>query len=297
MPDPAAMAPVPDAPDRPAPLPVRVLRFLRFSHTVFALPFALGAMFVAGDGWPGVRVFLLILAAMVFARSAAMAFNRVADWEIDKRNPRTADRHRLLSRPAGVGIVVVSAVLFVITAGLINPLCLALSPVALFLVLVYSLAKRFTDWSHFLLGLALGVSPVGAWIAVTGRIDPVPGILALAVLLWVAGFDLIYALQDRAFDIEAGLHSLAARLDPRASRRLAMALHALAVAALAWFGIAAALGPWYFAGLAVIGLVLTLEHARLDPDNEASLQRAFFRDNAIVGLVFLSACLADTLAA
>lgn len=273
----------------------RVLVFLRFSHTVFALPFALGAMFVAAGGWPGWRVFALVLVAMVSARSAAMAFNRVADWELDKRNPRTAYRHRLLSRRAGILIVLASSLVFIAAAWLLNPLCFALSPLALFCALFYSLTKRFTSLAHFFLGLALAVSPVGGWLAVSGQFAPPPLVLALAVLLWVAGFDIIYALQDREFDRRSGLHSLAARLAPERALLLARLLHLLALGGLIGFGVAAGLGLPYHAGMVAIAIVLGLEHATVDADSAAAIQKAFFRDNALVGLLFLVACLLASL--
>ena len=196
----------------PRSLPVRLLRFVRFSHTIFALPFALGAMLVAADGLPGWRICGLIVLAMVCARTAAMAFNRVADWQIDQRNPRTAARHTLVSRGAAIGLVIVSAAAFVAVTRGINPLCFRLSPVALAIVFFYSLTKRFTSFSHFFLGLALSVSPVGAWLAVRGEWALAPLVLALAVLLWVAGFDIIYATQDHEFDRAEGLRSLVVQL-------------------------------------------------------------------------------------
>ena len=176
---------VPPAPGQPlhmGPL-ARVLTFIRFSHTVFALPFALGATFVAARGWPPARLLGLVVAEMVFARTAAMTFNRLADWEIDKRNPRTAGRHKLVSRGTAIGLLVVSAGAFVATAAFINWLCLVLSPVALGIVFFYSLTKRFTALSHFFLGLALGIAPIGAWLAVRGRFELPPFVLCAAVLL------------------------------------------------------------------------------------------------------------------
>ena len=182
----------------------RTLQFIRFSHTVFALPFALGSMLVAAHGLPSWRIVALILLAMVFARTAAMAFNRLADWQIDKRNPRTAARHKLVSWPAAAVLCTGCAAGFVATTALINRPCLYLSPIALFLVFFYSLTKRFTALCHFFLGIALAVSPIGAWLAVTGRLDLPPFILAAGVVFWVAGFDLIYATQDAEFDKQEG---------------------------------------------------------------------------------------------
>ncbi len=270
---------------------VRILKFIRFSHTVFALPFALGAMFVAADCWPGGWVFMLVLVAMVCARSAAMAFNRVADWEIDKKNPRTAARHKLVSRPVAIALIVVASAGFTLAAYLLNPLCFALSPVALFFILFYSLTKRFTSLAHFFLGLALAISPVGGWLAVTGAFSLPPLVLAVAVLLWVAGFDLIYALLDREFDRQAGLHSMAARMPAGKVLMLSRLLHLGAFLGLLAFGYTAGLDLPYFLAMAAIAVTLCLEHFNLDPANQASLQKAFFRDNAIVGLIFFCGCL------
>jgi len=271
----------------------RVLQFIRFSHTIFALPFALGSMLVAADGLPDLRTLGLIVLAMIFARTAAMAFNRYADWEIDQRNPRTEGRHRLVSRAGAVALVAGSAVAFVATTWFINPLCFALSPVALLIVFFYSLTKRFTALSHFFLGLALSVSPVGAWLAVRGRFEFAPLVLALAVLLWVAGFDIIYATQDHDFDRRAGLRSLVVRLGVARSLGWAQALHWLMLAVLAAFGWAAGLGSAYYAGLALVAGAIVYEHrsaARLDV---AGINRAFFASNAFVGLVFVVAVFVD----
>lgn len=277
-----------------AGLLVRLLVFIRFSHTVFALPFALGSMLAAADGLPSARVFGLIVLAMVAARTAAMTFNRVADWEIDKLNPRTSQRHMLVSRPLAIALTVSASAIFILVAWLLNPLCLVLSPVALFFVLFYSLTKRFTEGAHFFLGLALGISPVGAWIAVTGAFALPPCVLSLAVMLWVAGFDLIYALQDREFDRRVGLRSLAARLPPPATLRLARVLHAAAAAGFVAFGLASGFGIPYFACMAAIAGILLHEHRTVRLDDPEALQRAFFHDNALVGACFLAACILET---
>lgn len=271
----------------------RLLTFIRFSHTVFALPFALGAMLAAADGLPEFRVFGLILLAMVSARTAAMTFNRLADWEIDKQNPRTAGRHKLISKSVAMLVFVVSAAIFIVSAWQINPLCFFLSPVALLVICFYSLTKRFTVTCHFFLGLALGISPIGAWIAVTGELAWEPGVLGLAVLFWVTGFDLIYALQDSEFDKKAGLHSLAARLTPIEVLRVARVLHVLACVGLLLYGLAIGAGLGYYAFMALILAVLVHEHASVRIDDPIALQSAFFYNNALVGICFLAACLAD----
>src|SRR5881275_3458425 len=174
----------------------RFLRLIRFSHTVFALPFALSALVASANGRPSLKIVLLVLGCMITARTAAMLFNRFVDWEIDQRNPRTQSRHLLANKPIAIFSIIVSSVLFIFCAAKINSLTFALSPVALALIFFYSLTKRFTDTTHFFLGLALGIAPIAAWIAQTGRIGLPPVILAFGVICWVAGFDLIYSIQD-----------------------------------------------------------------------------------------------------
>ena len=226
-----------------------------------------------------------------------MVFNRLADWEIDQRNPRTAGRHRLVAFPVAVGLLVFSAGAFVATAFFINRLCFALSPVALLIVFFYSLTKRFTDYTQVFLGLALSVSPVGAWLAVRGRFDWPPLILAGAVLLWVAGFDLIYATMDHDFDRSAGLRSLVVRFGIPASLRLARGLHAAALLGLAAFGWVAGLGPVYAAGLLLMLGAFVYEHRSVagpGPLDVGIINKAFFNANAFVGLVFVLTIWADT---
>ena len=271
------------------------LRFIRFSHTIFALPFALGAMLVAARGWPEWKIAALTVLAMIFARTAAMVFNRLADWESDKRNPRTAARHTLLSKPAAIVLLALSCAAFVGTTAFINPLCLRLSPVALAIVFLYSLTKRFTHFSHFFLGLALSVSPVGAWLAVRGHFDFPPLVLALAVLLWVAGFDIIYATQDHEFDRAEGLHSLVVKMGVARSMSLAQSLHWLMLAVLGVFGWLADLRGIFFASLALIAGAIVFEHRSARRLDVKGINRAFFQSNAFVGLVFLSAVACDLL--
>jgi 4-hydroxybenzoate polyprenyltransferase len=267
---------------------IRFLRLIRFSHTIFALPFALGALLVATNGRPPVRLLALVLTCMVCARTAAMLFNRVVDWSLDQRNPRTASRHKLISRAAAIFFLVLSSGAFLIAAASINRLTLILSPVALALVFVYSLTKRFTAASHFFLGLALSIAPVGAWIAATGQLALAPLLLGAGVVAWVAGFDVIYATQDFEFDRREGLHSLVVRLGIARSLRLAQWLHLAMLLALVTFGWAASLGAIYFAGMPLVAAALWFEHrsaARLDL---AGINRAFFQSNAFVSAVFLT---------
>src|SRR4029077_999583 len=203
----------------------RFLRLIRFSHTIFALPFALGALIVAANGWPSLRVFVLVVVCMVFARTAAMLFNRLVDWSLDQRNPRTASRHLLVSKSVATTLLIFSSAGFIASAAAINRLTFLLAPVALFVIFFYSITKRFTSATHFFLGFALAVAPVGAWIAQTGRVDVAPLVLAAGVICWVAGFDLIYATQDYDFDRREGIRSLVVKLGIARSLRLAQWLH------------------------------------------------------------------------
>lgn len=271
------------------------LRFIRFSHTIFALPFALGSMFVAARGLPTWQTVGLILLAMVFARTAAMTFNRIADWEIDKRNPRTAGRHKLLPKPIAILACVVSSVLFIGTAALINPLCFALSPIALIVVLGYSYAKRFTNFAQFVLGLALAIAPVGAWLAVTGHFAAPPLILAAAVLMWTAGFDIIYATQDYEVDKREGLRSVVVWLGIPHALLLAVALHTASLLALGLFGMSAQLGVAYFVALALMTAAIIYEHLLARKGDVAAINVAFFQANAAVGLFFVVGTLIDQL--
>src|SRR6266516_6314308 len=252
----------------------RFLRLIRFSHTIFALPFALGALVVAANGWPSLRILLLFLVCMVCARTAAMLFNRLIDWSLDQRNPRTASRHLLISKPAAVVLLALSSAGFVASAAAINRLTFLLAPVALFMIFFYSLTKRFTGATHFFLGLALAVAPVGAWIAQTGRIDFAPVILAAGVVCWVAGFDIIYATQDYDFDRREGIRSLVVKLGIARSLRLAQLLHLLTFAALIGFGLVAKLGAFYYCAMPFVAAALVYEH-KIEKLDLAGINRAF----------------------
>ena len=271
----------------------RFLAFIRFSHTVFALPFALGAMVVAADGFPGWHLFLLILLCMVFARTAAMTFNRIVDWEIDRRNPRTASRHTLLTKGAATATCIASALLFLASASAINRVCLLLAPVALALIFFYSLTKRFTHAAQFFLGLALSASPVGAWLAVTGSMAWPPLILAAGVLCWVAGFDIIYATQDLEADRREGLRSMVVWLGVPRALRLAGWLHLLLLLALVGFGLSAQLGSVYLISLLPVPLLLLYEHRIARTLDLGRINRAFFETNALIGILFVAIVVAD----
>ena len=271
----------------------RFLQLIRFSHTIFALPFALGALFVAAGGWPSARTLLLVLVCMVLARTAAMLFNRLADWSIDKRNPRTATRHLLVPKATAWALLVITAAGFIATAAAINRLSGLLSPVALVIIFFYSLTKRFTSATHFFLGLALAVAPAGAWIAQTGRLELPPLVLGFGVICWVAGFDLIYATQDVEFDRREGLRSMVVKLGVRRSLRAAQWLHLAVFVALLAFGFVAALGPIYYLAMPLIAAALVYEHRSTGELDVAAINRAFFESNAFVSAVFLVAVCAD----
>ena len=279
----------------PAGAFARFLRLIRFSHTIFALPFSLGALLVAAHGPPSLRILLLVLVCMVCARTAAMLFNRLVDWSLDQRNPRTASRHLLISKPAiGIGLVISSAAFVFVTAA-INQLTFLLSPVALAIIFFYSVTKRFTAATHFFLGLALAIAPVGAWIAQTGHISLAPLVLAAGVVCWVAGFDLIYATQDFDFDRCEGIRSLVVNLGIVQSLRLAKWLHLTMFAMLIAFGFVANLGPIYFCGMPLAAAALVYEHWSARQLDLAAINRAFFQSNAFVSAVFLAAVCADRL--
>ncbi|MFZ4115945.1 MAG: 4-hydroxybenzoate octaprenyltransferase [Chthoniobacterales bacterium] len=265
------------------------LTFIRFSHTLFALPFALGSMLVAAHGWPGWKLFGLIVGCMVFARTAAMSFNRIVDWEIDQRNPRTSGRHQLLKKSQAIFFCSLSVAFFVVTASAINNLCFVLAPVAIAVIFFYSLTKRFTHFAQFFLGLALAVSPVGAWIAVTGKIAFTPLILAAGVLCWVAGFDIIYATQDEEIDRKEDLHSMVVWLGVPRALRLAGWLHFLLFVVLIAFGVMNRQHLGYYLFLAPVPLLLFYEHKMAATLQLDLINRAFFQTNVVVGFLFLLA--------
>jgi len=270
----------------------RYMSLIKFEHTIFALPFALISLLVASDGRPGLRVLVWVLVAMVGARSAAMAFNRLVDRQIDAANPRTADRHIPAGAVSvfGAGIfVLLSAALLMLAAWKLNPLCFRLSPVALLVVLGYSYMKRVSPLAHLVLGLGLAIAPVGAWLAVTGSFAAFPLWLAAGVMFWVAGFDTIYGCQDVEFDRTAGLHSLASRMGVDRALILSRIFHVLAVAFMAGavrrapeLGIVSLLGV-----LVMIGL-LAWEQAIVRGGDMRHIDKAFFEINSWIGMVLLA---------
>jgi 4-hydroxybenzoate polyprenyltransferase len=267
--------------------------FVKLSHTVFAMPFALGSMALAARetrGWPGWRLFLLIVAAVTLARTCAMSFNRIVDRKFDAQNPRTGLRHLPageISLGSAWTLCVLSAVGFVIVAWQINLACFVLSPVALIVVCFYSLTKRFTDFTHIYLGAALALAPIGAWLAVRGTIHLAPIVLALAVVCWLIGFDIIYALQDYDFDRTHGLHSLVVRWGPKNALQFSFLVHLLMWGLLAIFGLFSRFWIPYFVGLLLILVSLLLEHWIARRRSLKWINVAFFRLNALVSIVFL----------
>ncbi len=288
-------------PGAAAPRPhaiVATLSMIKFAHTVFALPFALLSAVLAAGGIPPLPKLFWILVAMVGARSAAMSFNRIADRDVDAQNPRTASREL----PSGVLSVrftaffcAASAALFVFAAAQLNRLCLVLSPVALAIVLGYSLTKRFTSLSHVVLGVSLAIAPVGAWIAVTGTLSPLPVALALAVVFWVAGFDVIYSLQDEAFDREQGLKSLPAHLGNRRALLYSALFHAAALVFLLAAFLLSGGGLLFGLGVVLAGVFLVRQHAIVKPGDLSRVDAAFFTANGWLSIVFFACGAADVL--
>jgi 4-hydroxybenzoate polyprenyltransferase len=269
-------------------------RMVKFSHSVFALPFALSGVALAMAGLPfdramGWKLFWVVL-AMIGARNAAMGFNRLADHRIDAANPRTARRELprgALPRSAVWIVTLLLSALFVFASFKLNRLCGRLSPVALLTIFGYSYSKRFTWSSHLWLGLALAMAPVGGWLAVTGEFAQVAWLLGLAVLLWVAGFDVIYACQDIEFDQASGLFSIPARFGVRRALWLARGLHLGAVAAMVAVGWVAGLTNMYFGGLVLIAAILVWEHRLVRADDLSKLGVAFFNMNAVISVIYL----------
>jgi 4-hydroxybenzoate polyprenyltransferase len=267
-----------------------ILEMIKFEHTLFALPFALMSMMLAADGLPAGRTIGWILVAMVGARSCAMAFNRLVDQEFDRLNPRTAGRALpagLLKRSQVWVFTVVTGGLLVLAAWQLNPLALALSPVALAVICGYSFTKRFTDWSHLVLGLALAIAPVGAWIAVRGEFGWPSLVLAAAVTLWVAGFDVIYACQDVDFDRRIGLHSLPQRFGIGPALWISRALHLCMVSLLVALYCVADLHLAYLIGVAVVAALLAYEQSLVKPHDLSRVNAAFFTLNGFVSVGLL----------
>jgi 4-hydroxybenzoate polyprenyltransferase len=272
------------------------LELIRFPHTIFALPFALTGAVLAARGIPAGEKIVWIVVAMVGARTGAMAVNRLVDMDLDALNPRTAHRAlpRRLLRPITVfALAILSFAVLVFAAGQLNRLCLLLSPVAIGLTIFYSYTKRFTTFSHLILGLCLAGAPIGAWIAILGRVDLPPLVLGLAVLFWVAGFDILYSVADIEFDRAYGLYSIPARLGETAGMRVSLAFHAAMPVLLAIVGHLLHLGVLYYVGLLLVVFLLGYEHATMHRHGLRRLETAFFNVNGLISLIFFAFTLLD----
>ena len=273
-----------------------ILDMIKFEHTIFMLPFAVMSAFIASDGFPALDKLGWILVAMVGARSCAMAFNRLADAKIDKANSRTSIRAipaGLITKGAVGGFTLVSAALLVFAAYNLNPLAFALSPIALVVIMGYSYTKRFTSLSHLWLGTSLSIAPIGAWIAIKGQFDWTPILLGLAVLLWTAGFDIIYACQDFDFDRNHRLHSIPAKFGIRPALWISSVLHVVMVAVLIGVALLADLGVIYLVGVGVVIIILVYEHAIVKPNDLSRVNLAFFTLNGVVSLVLMALSVVD----
>jgi len=264
------------------------LEMIKFQHSIFALPFAYLGAFLSQMRMPDFITLVWITIAMVSARSFAMAVNRLIDMEIDRRNPRTAERalpKGLLSVSSVILFSFISLAVFLLAVYNLSPICRYLWPIVVIPFIVYPYTKRFTWLSHFVLGLCLGLAPVGAWIAVTNTISPEPFLIGLAVLLWVAGFDIFGAIQDIAFDRQQKLHSIPARFGIRTSLFLTKILHFISIAFLSWVGFRLNLGIFYFIGVCITAILLAYENSIIKPDDLSKLNMAFFTMNGVVSIL------------
>ncbi|MGD0367861.1 MAG: UbiA-like polyprenyltransferase [Acidobacteriaceae bacterium] len=274
------------------------LEMIKWEHSVFALPFALTGAMLAAHGWPPAAKLAWIVVCMISARSAAMAFNRWADADLDVANPRTRMRAipaGLLTRGFAAGFTVVMAAVFLLGAWRLNRLTLVLSPVVLAVLFLYSYTKRFTRWSHLFLGLALGLAPSGAWIAIRGSLDPRIVVLTVAVLFWVAGFDVLYACQDEAHDRSAGLLSIPATLGLGPAFWIARAMHLIMLGLLVWLVVLFHLGPVAGIGIAAVAALLLWEHTIVSPRDLTRMNAAFFMMNGVIAVIFFVFVAADLL--
>jgi 4-hydroxybenzoate polyprenyltransferase len=274
------------------------LQMIKFEHTVFALPFALIATLLASAGLPSVTQALWIVVAMVGARSAAMTFNRIVDVEYDRTNPRTSNRALVtgtLSMGFAIAFTLIMSALFVFASAMLNPLCLALSLPVLVVLLSYSYFKRFTSLSHLMLGFAIGLAPVGAWLAIRGEPAIPPFLLGIAVMCWISGFDVIYACQDREFDQRSRLYSIPASWGLTRALRVSSALHVITIGVLLSVAAISDLGALSYIGIAITAGILWWEHRIVSPDDLSRVDMAFFNLNGYVSLLLLAAFATDIL--
>ncbi len=273
-----------------------ILRLIKFSHTIFSLPFAVMSAFIAAGGMPEIKKLLLIFGALIMARSCAMSFNRLVDAKYDILNPRTSYRIQLQNNIGRTNLwlfTISCTILFIVFAGMLNQLSLTVSPLALLVIFGYSYTKRFTSISHFVLGLALALSPIGAWIAITGGITFTPLILALAVLLWTTGFDIIYACQDLESDKKINLYSIPKKMGIKNSLRLSSILHILMAIVLFFFMYFANLGFVYLGGVVFVGILLIYEHSLIKPNDLSKINLAFFTVNGFISMLLMVVTLVD----
>jgi 4-hydroxybenzoate polyprenyltransferase len=286
------------------------LSLVKFSHTLFALPFAMIGFFLGIFGAPLIHEggipdnivlltrFFLVLVCMVTARSAAMAFNRYLDRHFDARNPRTAIREipsGIIAPGSALRFVIICCIIFMVTSWFINPLCFYLSPVALFVILFYSYTKRFTSLCHLVLGIGLSLAPIGAFLAVTGRFELLPLLFSGAVICWVSGFDIIYAMQDEDFDKSENLHSIPTALGKKRSLQLSVFLHLLSILFVVIAGITGGFGAWYWTGMILFVGLLIYQHAIVKADDLSRVNLAFMTTNGVASVVFAIFVIADML--
>lgn len=273
-----------------------ILDLIKFSHTIFSFPFAVMSAFLAAGGMPGLKQLLLILAALITARSAAMSFNRLVDTSYDIHNPRTAYRVEL-QKKIGTGSVwvftILCVILFVFCAWLLNRLAFFMSPLAILIIFGYSYTKRFTHFSHFVLGIALGLSPIGAWVGIQGTLTATPFLLAFAVVLWTAGFDIIYACQDLEHDIKSGLYSIPKKLGIKRALILSAVLHLFMIVVLLAVSRHTDLGIMYTIGVCIVAALLVYEHALVKPKDLSKISTAFFTVNGIISVGLMGITLLD----
>jgi len=269
----------------------KYLSLIKFSHTIFAMPFALIGFFLATKSYDfQLTTLLYVVLCMIFARSAAMAFNRYIDRDIDKKNERTSSIREIpngtITARNALIFVIINSLLFIATTYLINTLCFTLSPIALLIILGYSYTKRFTALCHLILGLALALAPIGAYLAVTGRFDISPVLLSVAVLFWVSGFDIIYSLQDEQFDKTQKLHSIPVLIGKKSALQLSNFLHLMSVIVLILTGILEELGKWYWIGLFIFSTLLIYQQTLVKHDDLSKINLAFFTTNGIASVIF-----------
>lgn len=267
-----------------------------FSHTIFSLPFALIAMFIASDGLPSTRLIVLILIALVSGRTGANAINRWIDKDIDKKNPRTADRHLPMGKVKEHEVILLTAfsyIIFVISAYLINPICFYLSPIALFLFTLYSYTKRFTWACHIVLGITVAGAPVGAWLAVRGRFDIVPLMIGAVVALWVSGFDILYGTQDIEFDRENNVYSIPSYFGLKNSLLIAKVFHAMMLIFLVLLNVFVDFGIMYNIGIMISAFLLFIEHNNVNPNSKKIMKHVSYSINQIISIIIFTFATAD----